>query len=101
MVCAGFTAPPPSPEKIKKSKKRCRQGTSTSQPAPKVIRGNEDMTSPRADSLTRVHVAGKPLLPPELLGLAKGPMLSLHEAILMMEGLLLKDKNPNYPVLTV
>jgi len=100
-VCAGFTAPPPSPEKIKKSKKRCRQGTSTSQPAPKVIRGHEDMTSPRADSLTRVHVAGKPLLPPELLCLAKGPMLSLHEAILMMEGLLLKDKNPNYPVLTV
>ena len=25
----------------------------------------------------------------------------MHEAILMMEGLLLKDKNPNYPVLTV
>ena len=101
-VYVGLTAPQPSPEmkNKKKHKKRSRPNASASQP-PKIIRGREDTVPPRADGLTRVHVAGKPLLPPELLCLAKGPMLSLHEAILMMEGLLLKDKNPNYPVLTV
>ena len=72
-----------------------------SQPARKVIRTNKNMASPGADSSTRVHVVGNPLLSPELLSHTKGPMLSLHGAIVTMEGLLLKDKDPNYPVLTV
>jgi len=90
-----------SPEmKKKKHMKRIRPGASVSQPAPKTIRGHEDMVSPHADGLTRVHEAGKPKLPPELLRLAQGPMHSLHGIILTLEGILLKDKNPNYPVFT-
>ena len=61
---------------------------------------HEYIVSPRADGLTRVHEAGKPILPPELLCLAEGPMHSLHQAILTLEGILLKDKNPNYPMFT-
>ena len=79
----------------------CALGASVSQPAPKTIRGHEDMVSPHADGLARVHEAGKPILPPELLRLARGPMHALHESVLVLERLLLQDKEPNYPVFTV
>ena len=89
-------APPASPE-VKKKKHRKR-----SKPAPKTtIRGYEDMVSPRADGLSRVHEAGQPILSRELLHLADGCMLSLQNAILTLEGNLLKEENPNYPVFTV
>jgi hypothetical protein len=86
--------------KNKKHGKRSRPGASASQPAPKTIRVHEDMVPPRADGLTRLHEAGKPILPPELLRLAKGPMYTLHESILMLEAILLRDVNPSYPVFT-
>ena len=88
-------APPASPEIKKKHRKR-------SKPAPKTtIRGYEDMVSPRADGLSRVHEAGQPILSRELLHLADGCMLSLQNAILTLEGNLLKEEDPNYPVFTV
>ena len=90
-------------KKKNKNKKRKRgPGASASQPAPKTIRGHEDTVSPRAVvGLTRVHEAGKAILPPELLCLARGSMHALHESILVLERLLLQDKDPNYPVFTV
>ena len=69
-----------------------------SQPAP--IRYRDDVVPPREDGLTRVHEAGQPILPPELRRLASGAMMSLHEGVLTLEGLLLKDKDPSYPVFT-
>jgi hypothetical protein len=47
-----------------------------------------------------VHEAGKLILPPEMVCLATPPMISLNQSILMLEGLLLKDRDPNYPVCT-
>ena len=89
-------APPASPE-VKKKKHRKR-----SKPAPKTtIQGYEDMVSPRADGLTRVHEAGQPILSRELIRLADGCMLYLQNAILTLEGNLLKEEDPNYPVFTV
>jgi hypothetical protein len=48
-----------------------------------------------------VHEVGKPILILELLRLASGAMMSLHGGILILEELLLKDKDPNYSVFTV
>ena len=90
-------APEDAPEiKKKKHKKR-------SKPAPKPApsQGYENMVSPYVDGLPRVHQAGQPILPPKLLHLAEGCMLALQEAILKLEGKLLKDENPNYPMFTV
>ena len=35
-----------------------------------------------------------------MLRIASGPMHSLHSSILMLEGILLRDESPNYPVFT-
>ncbi|KAK1643245.1 hypothetical protein QYE76_061050 [Lolium multiflorum] len=59
------------------------------------------MVPPSKDGLTRMHEAGKPILGPELLHLASGAMLPLQDSILVLESILLKDKDPNYPVFTV
>ena len=88
---------PPASLELKNKKQRKR-----SKPAPKTtIQGYEDMVSPRADGLTRVHEAGQPILSRELLHLADGCMLSLENAILMLDGSLLKQEDPNYPVFTL
>ena len=60
------------------------------------------MIPPRAGDLSsRLHEAGQPILPSELLHLADGCMAPLQLAILKLEDNLLKDENPNYPVFTV
>jgi hypothetical protein len=59
------------------------------------------MVPPSKDGLTRMHEAGKPILGPELQHLASGDMLPLQDSILVLESILLKDKDPNYPVFTV
>ena len=103
-VQAGFTAPQPSPEKNKTKKHRKRSKgakASASQPAAKIMRGLEDTIPRRGDGLPRVHEAGEPILSEDLLHLAEGPMLSLQQSICTLEGLLLKDKNPSYPVFSV
>jgi hypothetical protein len=87
--------------KAKKHRKRKGANASASQPAPKIMRGREDTIPPRGDGLTRVHEAGKPILSEDLLRLAEGPMISLQESILHLESLLLKDKQPSYPVFAV
>ena len=95
-VKAGFTSPPPQSLEMKDKKKhRKRKGSSTaaSQSAPK-IQGLEDRIPTRADGLTRVHEAGKPILSGDLLRLAEGPMIALQENILYLEEILLKEKNP-------
>jgi hypothetical protein len=48
-----------------------------------------------------MHEAGQPILGSELHHLASGAMLRLQDNILHLESLLLKDKDPNYPVFTV
>jgi hypothetical protein len=75
----------------KKHRKRPNKNKekAASQPAPR-IRHQEDVVPTRKDGLTRVHEACKLILGPELLHLASGPMLSLHEGILHLEELLLK-----------
>jgi hypothetical protein len=51
--------------------------------------------------LPRLHEAGKLILPEDLEHLASGPMISLQQNIQFIETLLLKDKDPNYPVFMV
>ncbi|KAM0916311.1 hypothetical protein ACQ4PT_010372 [Festuca glaucescens] len=86
----------------KKHRKRPNKNEdkAASQPAPR-IHHQDDIVPARKDGLTRMHEAGKPILSPELIRLVSGPMLSLHEGILHLEELLLKEKDPNYPVFMV
>jgi hypothetical protein len=47
-----------------------------------------------------VHEAGEPILTLELHHLTSGAMMSVHDTILTIEGLL-KEKDPNFPVFMV
>ncbi|KAK1679125.1 hypothetical protein QYE76_039973 [Lolium multiflorum] len=86
---------------VKKARKRGgKKGASSSQPAPKRIRA-DDMVPPTPDGLPRCHEAGKPILPPDMEHLASGPMLPLQHCIQYQESVLLKEKDPNYPVFSV
>ncbi|KAK1670108.1 hypothetical protein QYE76_058267 [Lolium multiflorum] len=99
-------APPSAPQappvgQVKKGRKRGgKKGASSSQPAPKRIRA-DDMVPPTPDGLPRCHEAGKPILPPDMEHLASGPMLPLQHCIQYQESVLLKEKDPNYPVFSV
>ncbi|KAK1626282.1 hypothetical protein QYE76_000597 [Lolium multiflorum] len=99
-------APPSAPQappvgQVKKGRKRgAKKGASSSQPAPKRIRA-DDMVPPTPDGLPRCHEAGKPILPPDMEHLASGPMLPLQHSIQYQESVLLKEKDPNYPVFSV
>ncbi|KAK1665985.1 hypothetical protein QYE76_054144 [Lolium multiflorum] len=59
------------------------------------------MVPPTPDGLPRCHEAGKPILPPDMEHLASGPMLPLQYSIQYQESVLLKEKDPNYPVFSV
>ena len=88
--------------KIKRPRKRNNnKAKAASQPAQARIRFNDKLVPPRMDGLTRMHEAGRPILAPELQNIADGEMLSLQHGIKLLEGLLLKDTDPNYPVFTV
>ncbi|KAK1619417.1 hypothetical protein QYE76_024934 [Lolium multiflorum] len=95
-------APPAPPVgQVKKARKRgAKKGASSSQPAPKRIRA-DDMVPPTPDGLPRCHEAGKPILSKDMEHLASGPMLPLQHTIHYLEGTLLKEKDPNYPVFSV
>ncbi|KAK1605566.1 hypothetical protein QYE76_029239 [Lolium multiflorum] len=99
-------APPSAPQappvgQVKKGRKRgAKKGASSSQPAPKRIRA-DDMVPPTPDGLPRCHEAGKPILPPDMEHLASGQMLPLQHSIHYQESVLLKEKDPNYPVFSV
>ncbi|KAK1652691.1 hypothetical protein QYE76_070496 [Lolium multiflorum] len=90
---------PVAPKKPRKRPSKNKE-KSASQPPP-TIRHRDSMVPPSKDGLTRMHEAGKPILGPELLHLASGAMLPLQDSILVLESILLKDKDPNYPVFTV
>ncbi|KAK1699279.1 hypothetical protein QYE76_015976 [Lolium multiflorum] len=97
------TEAPPAPPvgQVKKARKRvAKKGASSSQPAPKRIRA-DDMVPPTLDGLPRCHEAGKPILSKDMEHLASGPMLPLQHTIHYLEGTLLKEKDPNYPVFSV
>jgi hypothetical protein len=53
------------------------------------------------DGLTRCHEVGKVILPKDMEHLGSGPMITLQENIQFLESILLKDKDPNYPVFMV
>ncbi|KAK1679082.1 hypothetical protein QYE76_039930 [Lolium multiflorum] len=99
-------APPSAPQappvgQVKKGRKRgAKKGASSSQPAPKRIRA-DDMVPPTPDGLPRCHEAGKPILPPDMEHLASGQMLPLQHSINYQESVLLKEKDPNYPMFSV
>ncbi|KAK1693309.1 hypothetical protein QYE76_010006 [Lolium multiflorum] len=92
---SGAVAPKKPRKRPSKNKEK-----SASQPPP-TIRHRDSMVPPSKDGLTRMHEAGKPILGPELQHLASGAMLPLQDSILVLESILLKDKDPNYPVFTV
>jgi hypothetical protein len=86
---------------VKKPRNRGnKKGASSSQPIPKRIRA-DDMVPRTPDGLTRCHEAGKVILPKDMEHLGSGPMIALQENIQFLESILLKDKDPNYPVFTV
>jgi hypothetical protein len=94
---------PPADQSKKKHRKRTKKGASASQPLPnkKIRAGADAVVIPSSDGEPRIlHTAGKLIVSPEMERLATGPMLSLNGVIQMLEGLLLKDKCPNYPVFT-
>ncbi|KAK1561493.1 hypothetical protein QYE76_017682 [Lolium multiflorum] len=92
---SGAVAPKKPRKRPSKNKEK-----SASQPPP-TIRHRDSMVPPSKDGLTRMHEAGKPILGPELQHIASGDMLPLQDSILVLESILLKDKDPNYPVFTV
>ncbi|KAK1621331.1 hypothetical protein QYE76_026848 [Lolium multiflorum] len=92
---SGAVAPKKPRKRPSKNKEK-----SASQPPP-TIRHRDSMVPPSKDGLTRMHEAGKPILGPELQHLASGDMLPLQDSILVLENILLKDKDPNYPVFAV
>ncbi|KAK1678156.1 hypothetical protein QYE76_039004 [Lolium multiflorum] len=47
-----------------------------------------------------MHHLGQPMLPAHIVQQVTPDMRSLHDAVLMKEDLLLRDRNPSYPVLT-
>ncbi|KAK1678154.1 hypothetical protein QYE76_039002 [Lolium multiflorum] len=48
----------------------------------------------------KMHHLGQPMLPAHIVQQVTPDMRSLHDAVLMKEDLLLRDRNPSYPVLT-
>jgi hypothetical protein len=86
---------------VKKPRKRGnKNGASSSQPLPNRIRA-DDVVPSTPDGLPRCHEAGKPILPKDMEHLASGLMLPLQHKIQYLESVLLKDKDPNYPVFMV
>jgi len=91
---------PPAGHVRKPRNKGHKKGASSSQPLPKRIRA-DDMVPQTTDGNTRLHEAGKLILPKDIEHLGSGAMLPLQQQIQFLESLLLKDKDPNYPVCTV
>ena len=83
--------------KSEKKKGRTRKkSTSSSQPL-MPIRAQDGPPSPK-DLSYAIHVAGRSMLPPNMLDIATSDMQSVHNSILTLETMLLREKNPSYPV---
>jgi hypothetical protein len=84
----------PKPEK-KKGRKR-KKAASSSQPS-MPIRAQDGPPRPK-DLSWEIHVAGRPMLPNDMLAIATSDMQSVHNSILTLEKMLLREKHPSYPV---
>src|SRR3954470_23313513 len=82
-------------EKKKKGRKR-KKSTSSSQPM-MPIRAQDGPPRPK-DISYEIHVAARPILPKDMLDIATSDMQSVHNSILTLETMLLREKNPSYPV---
>ena len=80
----------------KKGRKR-KSNNGASQPAPSTIRAQDGPPIPK-DIMRRVHVAGRPMLPTNMLNAATGAMRSLHDGVLSMEKRRLSENDVAYPV---
>ena len=85
----------PLQEKKKARKRKTNKGAS--QPAPSMIRAQDGPPSPE-DISRRVHVAGRAMLPTNMLNAATGAMRSLHDSVLALEKRRLREKDVAYPV---
>src|SRR3954463_13091186 len=83
----------------KKGRTRRRKGpTTASQPAP-TIRAQD--RPPRPDGImSRVHLAGRPMLSAAMLDATTGAMKSLHDVVLNTETRHLRENDVAYPVFT-
>ena len=85
----------PLQQKKKGRKRKSNKGAS--QPAPSTIRAQDGPPSPK-DISRRVHVAGRPMLPTNMLNAATGAMRSLHDSVLSLEKRRLRENDVAYPV---
>src|SRR3954468_526243 len=95
-VVSEQTSIPLHQQKPKKGRKR-KTNKGASQPAPSTIRAQDGPPIPK-DIMRAVHVAGRPMLPANLLKAATGAMRSLHDSVLSMEKRRLSEKDDSYPV---
>jgi len=82
------------PEK-KKGRKR-KKAASSSQPS-MPLRAQDGPPRPK-DLMYDIHVAGRPMLPKNMLETATSDKSSVHYSILTLENILLQEKHPSYPV---
>ncbi|KAI4979506.1 hypothetical protein ZWY2020_016259 [Hordeum vulgare] len=86
------------PLRQKKQKgRKIKNNKSASQPAPSMIHA-QDGPPISKDTSRRVHVAGRPMLPTNLLNAATGAMRSLHDGVLCMKKRRLSENDVSYPV---
>ena len=83
--------------KKKGQKRPTKKAAGAIQPASSMIRAHDGPPSPK-DISRRVHVAGRPLLPTNLLNAATGAMSSLHDSVLSLEKRRLRENDVAYPV---
>ena len=82
----------------KKGRKRpTKKAAGASQPTPSTIRAQDGPPSPK-DISRRVHVAGRAMLPTNMLNAATGAMRSLHDSVLSLEKRRLRENDVAYPV---
>jgi len=86
-----------NPEKKKARKRKSnKKGASSSQPL-MPIRAQDGPPRPK-DLSWEIHVASRPMLPKDMLELATSDMQSVHNSVMTLEKMLLREKNPSYPV---
>ena len=83
---------------MKKGRKRkTNKGAGASQPAPSMIRAQDGPPSPK-DISRRVHVAGRVMLPTNMLNAATGAMRSLHDSFFPLEKRRFSQNDVAYPI---
>ena len=83
--------------KKKGRKRKNNKGAGASQLAPSMIHAQDGPPSPK-DISRRVHVAGRPMLPRNMIDVAAGSMRSLHDSVLALEKRRLSENDVAYPV---